>query len=494
MGDGTANNRNHGGRASWPSEGLIFAVTLLLMLWPLAVNRAPFYSADSASYLRGGEFGFNTGLLILDHWWNTLFATPAGTTAASDPKAIVAGAIAQSGGARSLLYSVATYILRGPGVSLIALAVAQAASVVLVVTFLRRLMIPKLAVGRGLAVGAGLAFLTSAGWYAAYAMPDVLAGVTIAGSLVLTVFYDRMTLSARIALVLLVAACITTHGSNLPIALGTLVTGSAANFWLQRGSLVDWIRKAVWFASPMVLAVAVLLGASFAAFGEASLAPKRYPIQLARSVADGPGAWYLRDHCATEHYAICEVFGPNPPRKVGEFLWGPNGVRYRATPEQMERIRAEESTIVRRAAMEYPLVQIGQSIRNTARQLFTFSPDDLVFGEEMAGEKDPSIVQVRSDNPALKTFGTVAVYLTFFASIAFLIVNRRRLDRMEVAAVGVAVIGLLANAAVCGILSGVTDRYQGRVAWILPALAFIIFARFWDEGRLSQAATGELGP
>ena len=244
----------------------------------------------------------------------------------------------------------------------------------------------------------------------------------------------------------------------------------------------------------MVLAVAVLLGASFAAFGEASLAPKRYPIQLARSVADGPGAWYLRDHCATEHYAICEVFGPNPPRKVGEFLWGPNGVRYRATPEQMERIRAEESTIVRRAAMEYPLVQIGQSIRNTARQLFTFSPDDLVFGEEMAGGKDPSIVQVRSDNPALKTFGAVAVYLTFFASIAFLIVNRRRLDRMEIAAVGVAVIGLLANAAVCGILSGVTDRYQGRVAWILPALAFIIFARFWDEGRLSQAATGELGP
>jgi len=88
----------------------------------------------------------------------------------------------------------------------------------------------------------------------------------------------------------------------------------------------------------------------------------------------------------------------------------------------------------------------------------------------------------------------VAVYLVFFASIVFLIVNRRRLDRIEVAAVGVAVIGLLANAAVCGILSGVTDRYQGRVAWILPTLAFIIFARLWDEGRSSQAATGELGP
>ena len=97
-----------------------------------------------------------------------------------------------------------------------------------------------------------------------------------------------------------------------------------------------------WFGSPLLLAVVALLGTSYAAFGEWSLAPKRYPIGLARSISDGPGYWYLRDHCATEHFAICEIYGTNPPRKVNDFLWGPNGVRYRATPEQMERIRAEE--------------------------------------------------------------------------------------------------------------------------------------------------------
>jgi hypothetical protein len=490
VGDGTSIKQSAGGRFSWRSESLVFAVTLLLMLWPLAINRAPFYSADSASYLHGGEFGFNTGLLILNHWWQSLFASSTSAAAASDPKAIVAGAIAESGGARSLIYSVVTYLLRVPGISLIALAATQAALVVLVMSFLRRLIFPSGAIRESLAIGAGLAFLTTASWYAAYAMPDVLAGVTIAGSVVLTVFFDRMNLPARVALVLLVAASVTTHGSHLPIALGTLVAGAAANFWLQRGSAVAWLRKALWFASPLALAVIILLGASYAAFGQASLAPKRYPIQLARSVADGPGAWYLRDHCATEHYAICEVFGPNPPRKVGDFLWGPNGVRYRATPEQMERIRAEESTIVRRAAMEYPLVQIGSSIRNTARQLNQFSPDDLVFGGEMVGTDDPSIVQVRPDRPGLKTAGTVIVYVTFVASILLLFVIRRRLSRIDVAAIAVAVVGLLANAAVCGILSGVTDRYQGRVAWILPGLTFIILARLWSEGRRAPASAG----
>src|SRR5439155_11648961 len=186
----------------------------------------------------------------------------------------------------------------------------------------------------------------------------------------------------------------------------------------------------------------------------------------------GPGACYRHDHCATEHYAICEVLGPNPPRKVGEFLWGKNGVRYRASPEQMDRIRAEESVIVRRAALAYPVEQVRRSSTNIVRQLFEFGPGDLVFGVRMTGGEDPSFAQAGPDRPTLKAVGRALVYSSFFASILLLFTFRQRLTSSEVAAVSVAAIGLLANAAVCGILSGVTDRYQGRVAWVLPALAF----------------------
>ena len=120
MGDGASN------KSIWRGEIIIFTVTLLLMLWPLAMNGVPFYSADSTSYLRGGGFGFHTGLMIVDNWWQGLagHAAPAGS--AGDPKAVVATAIAESGGARSLIYSVVTYLLRLPGNSLIALAIAQA--------------------------------------------------------------------------------------------------------------------------------------------------------------------------------------------------------------------------------------------------------------------------------------------------------------------------------------------------------------------------------
>ena len=70
---------------------------------------------------------------------------------------------------------------------------------------------------------------------------------------------------------------------------------------------------------------------SLVGFGEASVAPKRYPFALARSVADGPGLWHLEKHCDTYHYAVCEVFD-DIPKGVGEFLWEETGLRYRATP------------------------------------------------------------------------------------------------------------------------------------------------------------------
>ncbi len=468
----------------------IYLITLALLLWPLAINRAPFYSPDSASYLRGGAFGFNTGLLFLEQWWHSLVGTASAVTAGVDPKAAAAGAVAEAGGVRSLIYSVATYLLRFTGNSLVALAIAQAGAVALVVSALRRLIAPQLVLRPSLAVGAAIAALTSAPWYAAYAVPDILAGVTIAGALALTVFFDRIGVVLRLTLVALIAFCITTHGSHLPVAFSVLVAGAVAHFFFQRPPLRLAARRSLWFVSPIFLAVAALLGTSYVAFGEPSLAPKRYPIQLARSVSDGPGAWHLRDHCATERYAICEIFGTNPPRHVRDFLWSENGVRHRATPEQMERIRAEESTIVRRAAMEYPVEQFSRAATNVVWQFFAFGPDDLVFGERIVGEADdPSLVHVHSDIPVLKTVSEAVIYLSFAASIFLLFDLRRQLRSVEVAAISVALVGLLANAAVCGILSAVTDRYQGRVAWILPVLAFIIWLRVRAEDKPATPAS-----
>jgi hypothetical protein len=462
-------------------EILTFLATVLFLLWPIAINRAPFYASDSGSYIRGGELGFKTGALIVDRWLKSATAPAAPASSAADSKAIVADAISKSGGARSAIYSVAAFLLRAPGNSLLALAILQAGAVAFVICCFRRLLAPESRFWPSIGASGGIALTTSASWYAAYAMPDILAGVAISASLVLTVFFERIRTGLRIALVLLIAFCITAHGSHLPIVIVSLVAGVVSSSRLGSPSGVSVIPRAVWCASPVLLAIVAMLGTSYVAFGELSLAPKRYPIQLARSVADGPGAWYLHDHCATEHYAICEVFGPNPPRNVHDFLWAPNGVRYRATPAQMDRIRAEEGTIVRRAALAYPVQQIGRSVANAFKQLLRFGPRDLVFGQRMSGGERVSPVQVSPDRAWLKVIGKILIYASFIGSLLFLVVARRRLTTGEFSALCVVAAGLVANAAVCGILSGVADRYQGRVAWVLPAVAAMLLLRLRDD-------------
>ena len=478
---GTAAVGNAIGGLSWRQEIALFLLTTLLLSWPLLINGSPFYTGDSASYLRGGSFGFDTGLLMLDHWWDALVGAGPTTSGGGDPKTIVAAAVAESGGVRSVIYSVTTYVFRWPGQSLIALGIFQASAVALAIGFMRSNLAPQAGFRASLVAVVAIALLTTAPWYAAYAMPDIFAGVAIAGTATLTLFFDRIGTAGRISLVLLIAYCITVHGTHLPLVLVALLVGTMGSFLVQQPRRSDAATRTAWFISPVVLAVAALAGTSYLAFGEASLAPKRYPIQLARSVADGPGAWHLRDHCATERYAICEIYGPIPPRRSGQFLWSEEGVRYRATPEQMERIRAEESLIVRRAAMEYPVEQLRLSATNIARQLTMFGPDDLEFGQRLVGRGDPTLTQISARRPGLTAVGEIVVYLSFALSILLLFAIRRQLRPLEGAAVAIVVIGLLANAAICGILSGVTDRYQARVVWLLPAVAIFILLRIRSE-------------
>ena len=481
-------------RVTWQRKDITIDIFIFIfMLWPLLINGGPFYSADSSSYLRGGTFGFNAGLLFLSQWWDTIFAAPhlepasfsigGDGPAANGAHSIVQNAVAKSGGVRSVAYSAVAYILRFPGSSLFTLALFQAGAVTLLVSYFRRLIVPHAGLWAGIAAGAGIAILTTAPWYSAYAMPDIFAGLTVGGALILTLFFDRLSVYARILAIFLVAFGAITHDSHLPIAFCTLAAGAAMHFWLRRISLVKMATQTIWFVSPLVIATVILFATSLIVFSETSLSPKHYPIPLARSVSDGPGYWYLRKHCATEKYAICEVFGSNPPREVGPFLWGPDGVRHKASAEQMDRIRTEEPIIIRRATLEYPLTQIGASARNAFTQFFKFGLTGLKFGQTIIGKDNPVLTQNGSDLPMLRFIFEIIVYTCFIICLALLFYFWRAITRIEFAAVAVALTGLLANAAVCGMLSAVTDRYQGRVAWILPSLVMFIILRILIERR-----------
>jgi len=149
----------------------------------------------------------------------------------------------------------------------------------------------------------------------------------------------------------------------------------------------------------------------------------------------------------------------------------------------MERIRNEEWPIIRAATAEHPLMQLRSSTSNSLRQLVSFGLGKVDFRSALIAGPTGRIelVEVREDRPHLRFWMSVVIYLAFGASLAVIFLLRRRLVRLEWATLLVAFAGLTSNAAVCGILSGVADRYQARVAWTFPLLVFLIFLRWRNE-------------
>jgi hypothetical protein len=103
---------------------------------------------------------------------------------------------------------------------------------------------------------------------------------------------------------------------------------------------------------------------------------------MARIVADGPGALYLRQHCATLDWAICSDVG-HLPDNDDDFLWAPGVVWAGADARTQQRLLAEEMPLVLATLRAYPLEQAARSWANFTQQLNDFGVNDFDNNDRM---------------------------------------------------------------------------------------------------------------
>jgi len=298
----------------------------------------------------------------------------------------------------------------------------------------------------------------------------------------LAVAYNSLSKGVRIVTILLAAAGIAFHMSHLPLGFGMTILAAAWLFVLhRRGTRVEARHWASLFA-PFLIAAVTTVALNMVAFGSASLTGKRYPLTLARSVAEGPGKHYLDHNCGHLKYAICEVYPNGVPGSVNSFLWGRNGVKERATPEQLDRIRAEESEVVLAAARAYPLEEIGRFAIQFGRQLTLFQPGVGLDARIVLDANGNLVSEPAAYNPLLVHLVGKFSIIGVIAALALLFRFRRTLGPIRPMLALVAG-GILMNAAVCVFFSGVTDRYQARVIWLIPLLALMALGDDWPARR-----------
>ena len=147
-----------------------------------------------------------------------------------------------------------------------------------------------------------------------------------------------------------------------------------------------------------------------------------------------------------------------------------------ASPEVRKQISDQEMEVVWAAVRAYPLDQAWASMRGFVYQLGLFALKPFWWGHlDFSNPRDPRPPRPPSQESGFFIGFSVIHYVVVIASVLVLVgvsVSQiRPLPREHLALVVFVGLGIIGNAAICGILSSPADRYQSRVIWLLPLLA-----------------------
>ncbi len=489
--------------ASRPADLALMAACLLILLLPALINGRPFMFADFDQY-------FLIGKGLIDNL--------AGLPGMGDPPPVIspaeaapapAGEKAESGyflaiaAARSPLYSLAAYGLTAFATVWL-LPVLQSALTVWLVFLLVTCVGGARSHGFYLGAFSFLSFLSPLGMHVNFLMPDVFGGLLVLAAALL-IFGRGQSLLSNMLLVALVSAAAFLHTTNLLLAGFACAAGLI--LWLLPASrgLVN-ARAPLYLLAAAVLAAGTTSGYRAVITLATGTAPGSPTFLAARVYADGPGRQHLETVCADDpaRYAHC-VFVGHDYVDHNDLIWGrpgPEKPTFTDSPPELRRaLQAEEPEFVINAIAAYPLEQAAASLRNFGGALFAVGIAEVDYGavyviQNLIGDDPGSLAYMpgverclaepsacQEQHPAKTFWRHLVGAISLTTMVAFVAVlaawyagHPDRRHSVQLIAdlrwlIGVfLVLMVIANAAICGMLSGVHDRYQARLIWIVPLM------------------------
>lgn len=475
------------------------ALAAAMLMWPLLVAGRPTLFADTGAYWRQGRTVIVQGLGLdrgaPDPFDLTLGGQVVGQSVVRDPK-IASSFIA----ARSPIYGVFLYVTQRLG-TLWLTAALQALAAASVIRVVWRLAAPSAARWTYLGLMAALAAVTSLPFYASFAMPDAFTGLDVLIIVALALYWDRMGRGTRIGFWSLLAVTLTFHVSHLMVAAAMAPMALFGLWRLRAGRRALMIRTGAIVSA--IVAAALAGAAATAGIQALTGAPAHNPPFLtARLLADGPGRAYLRRACAhAEPFVLCR-FKDRPLDNSDAILWwnyADKGVFMTSPLPVRLALEAEQPRFVRAVIADDPLGVAGAALGDFGQQLARFYVDDplhdpcqmtrfwywrqstarvLVVDADRCGRGAAPIL------PPGLLYGLHGTALLFAMFVIWRQARQRRgaaTDGPEalddggrlLAAAGLVGGAILANAAICGVLSGPFARYEARLIWLVPMLALL---------------------
>ena len=491
------------------------ALGAALLMWVAVVDGRPAVFSDTALYYDQAEYLFEAlHLVSAGH-----AVEPPGDPAGLPSRSGVPNTSAEIDGARSPIYGAPTYLLQRAG-SLWLVAFVQAWAAAGAVYLLYGVAAPRAPRWGYLALMAGLAALTPLPFFASWIMPDLFAGVAGGGLLLLLVYPDRLSSGRLACAAVLTGFGLAVHRSNLLDAAAVILAAAA----LLRLSGLPWARAGRRTAWVGALALATVVAGALvylpirAKAGQPIGTP---PFMSARALADGPGLAYLRRACTGPGtpFALC-AFRDRPMLTSDQILWSnrrKTAVFLAADAPTRLRMEREDARFAVTETLNDPCAEARASAWNAVQQFAMAYVDDplkaqgfyvsdsfwraTVLRRILPGAAScPRSTSCRPRVGKEVSWGLESVGLTLgllvlawrlsAADLRAMLMGRAEADWRDdrvrlLTALALTLILLLANAVVCGVLSGPFPRYQARLIWLVPLMAGLTTSRLGWRRRLT---------
>lgn len=467
------------------------AAAVLLCLSVLLINGRPLFYFDTLGYLVQGTTGLNK--LGIDA--PSPLEDQSRAQRATLPAMAEIDAAKTVDGSRSAVYALVSAILAHLRMLEVLIAV-NVVAVFLAVWLPMRIATRRWGLRMPLAQSVSLpiivASLGSLPFFVSYLMPDTFAPVLLLVIATITVFGRQMNAWEMLLAVALGAFATVAHLSHLAIVTAMVPAVALVALILSR-------RK--WWLPPAL--ILIIVGIGFAEQSVLRSAAKSVansevvikPYITARIIEDGPGLTYLEDHCPNENIPTCKLYdalqwSDDPYRITAThivFETSPRLGSFRLmTPEDQRSVAEDQIGFFFDVLADQPVALTTAFLRNAVDQSERVAVDLTIPTD--------SIVAQHAEVPGLafsefghgritKSTGWLgpltlfhqALYILSLAVIVALILLPRRVPG-EIKALAVMVLlGILANALVCGGISQPSTRYGARVIWLLPLVATMLF-------------------
>ncbi len=341
-----------------------------------------------------------------------------------------------------------------------------------------------------------LSLTTSVSYVVSHIMPDFFLPVLLL-SIFIFLFANNLNIYLKIFLGLIIIYSCISHLSNLLISIALLIVLLLTFIFINKSHL--YLKKyrinlllltiligSVWIIMP---AVNYLYGIGFKTSRTKNI------FLMANFIDSGILQKYLSENCSELNYDICENMDELSTTAAG-FLWYPESVLYKDCGSMYncwEKKDAEYGVIINDILKDkyYLGLIIKSSFQKSLTQVISFGID----GREHVTQNHASYGGVKTRlNPDFKNyrnarqaygrieFHTLSMiqYIVVSISIGVLLLFmlapklRVNLSTKTIIFIFYIILALIINSFVTGTFSGVVNRYQNRIIWLIPFIAIAL--------------------